>query len=228
MQLLTTFLHLSRNPDDEECFDGEEDNKHFGTVILRSTEDLSAVEGEEPTPVPMSSLPDPVTPSPFKDWTPKQCWDFLAAHRPATHVDANLFVIIDERSARDCSCWVCEVVEPYEGCEVMVSDRDEIKDDAEALEKQSLAAQAYYGGQEVGEAEGKLALAMVRVNMRDVGSILCNLSLANMGIDEFQRRAKAAEDGVCDFSRPGKRKEDLEMMRLAKWVLRPGEINWEK
>ena len=96
----------------------------------------------------------------------------------ATSVDAletlwaqSLFVVLDERSARNYSCLVCEVIE---------IDGDDPR----------YFPDGYSSGDETecGHKEGDLVLETARMSFRQCGGALYNLDIHNMDIDEFKSR----------------------------------------
>ena len=136
-------------------------------------------------------------------------------HSPNADVEKNVdavesawsqrfFVILDERSAKDYSCLICEVTE--------VDGED-----------------PYFFPDAPGEGgdyeEGEIVVQTARVSFRQCGIALCNIDFGIMGIEEFQEEEG---DGVYDIYGPESRKMNLEMTRTGKWVLEDGRVIREK
>lgn len=151
-----------------------------GCVILRS-ETLSTIT--EQTPLPIGGLPEPLAPTPFKNWTPELCLRFLTNHAPNTRVHEGLFIVLDEQSAQDYTCLVCENGYKFSENEDMRSVARELK--------------------------------TVRTTFRESTIALCNLDVANMGIEDY-------EGGPIQGKKD--RKKDLEQGVLDEHLLRDGTV----
>ena len=84
---------------------GYVDEYELECVILRST-DLASVT--ERTPLPTSGVFPEALVSPFPNWTPKQCFDFLQLHGGGTRVHKSNLVVIDARSLQDYTCEITD------------------------------------------------------------------------------------------------------------------------
>ena len=171
------------------------------SVILRS-HNLAEVTSTDPVPS-SGELPSALT-SPFPNWTPKQCYDFLTTNAPDTKFNSDMFVLIDARSQEDYTCLLCTKVHEFD------DDDDDDDDDEE-------------NPMGVPRVTGE-SFKTLRATFRNSIISLVNWDIANMDIDEDTENAESTGGVSMIGETEESRARDMGDAMFKEKVLRSGKV----